>query len=229
MTKSASVLPVLSLALAVGVTACAQAAPNPEPYIPAAYGPKPGVTAEAAAADRAADAKFANFIETFRATAIAQGIKPETYDRSMAGIQRNAKVEQANLQQPEFVKPIWEYLDTAVSDKRVLAGQQWLTSGGAMLEKIEARFGVRREYLVAIWGVESNYGEAMGHLNMFEALATLAYDGPRADYGRRELIAAMKMMERETLDPRAMTSSWAGAFGQTQFVPSSFLANAVDG
>ena len=220
----------LPFALAVWATACATAAPSKEPYIPAAYAPKPipPGTAQATAEDKAADAKFANFVATFRATALAQGIRPETYDRSMAGIQRNPRVEEANLQQPEFVKPIWDYLDTAVSDKRVLTGQEWLAGGGAMLEKIENRFGVRREYLLAIWGVESNYGEAMGHFNMFEALATLAYDGPRADYGRKELIAALEMEERENLDPKAMTSSWAGAFGQTQFVPSSFLANAVD-
>jgi membrane-bound lytic murein transglycosylase B len=98
-----------------------------------------------------------------------------------------------------------------------------------MLDDIEKRFGVPREYLVAIWGIESTYGEAMGRFNMFQALATLAYDGPRMDFGQRELIAAMKMEERENLDPKQMISSWAGAFGQTQFTPSSFLTGAVDG
>jgi membrane-bound lytic murein transglycosylase B len=217
---------LLPMALAALATACATAAPSKEPYIPAAYAPKPVAQP---VTDQAADAKFAAFVRDFRATAIAAGIKPETYDRSMAGINRNPRVEQANLQQPEFVKPIWDYLDGAVSDKRVASGAQLLAADATMLQKIERRFGVQPEYLVAIWGIESNYGDQMGHLNMFEALATLAYDGPRADFGRKELIAALKMEERENLDPKQMTSSWAGAFGQTQFVPSSFLTNAVDG
>jgi membrane-bound lytic murein transglycosylase B len=177
----------------------------------------------------AADAKFAAFVQNFRVTALAAGIRPETYDRSMAGIARNPRVEQANLEQPEFVKPIWDYLDTAVSDKRVAKGVELLAANAEMLGRIERRFGVSRQYLVAIWGIESNYGAAMGHLNMFEALATLAYDGPRADYAQKQLIAAFKMEERENLDPKQMTSSWAGAFGQTQFVPSTFLTDAVDG
>ena len=204
-----------------------------QPTAPAAAAtptPVPASTALPAPFDpKIADAKFAAFVQSFRATALAQGIKPETYDRSMAGIARDPRVEQANLQQPEFAKPIWEYLDGAVSDKRVATGAAILVADKAMLDDIEKRFGVPREYLVAIWGVESSYGEGMGHLNMFQALATLAYDGPRMDYGRKELIAAFKMEERENLDPKQMTSSWAGAFGQTQFVPSSFLATAVDG
>ena len=220
---------LLPMALAALATACATAAPATGPYIPPAYAPKVAAAQPAVGADQAADAKFAAFVHDFRTTALAAGIKPETYDRSMAGITRNARVEQANLQQPEFVKPIWEYLDGAVSDKRVAMGAQLFAADTAMLDKLHTRFGVPPEYLVAIWGIESNYGEAMGHLNMFEALATLAYDGPRAEFGRKELIAAFKMEERENLDPKQMTSSWAGAFGQTQFVPSSFLANAVDG
>lgn len=218
----------LPLVLTGLLTACAStAAPTSQaPYIPPAYAPKPAPPAPDA---KAADAKFAAFVQDFRATALAQGIKPETYDRAMAGIQRNPKVEAANLEQPEFVKPIWDYLDGAVSDKRVAKGAELLSADEKMLAKIERRFGVPREYLVAIWGIESNYGEAMGRLNMFEALATLAYDGPRMDYGERELLAALKMEERENLDPKDMTSSWAGAFGQTQFVPSSFLTDAVDG
>lgn len=215
------------IAVAALVTACATSAPSKEPYIPAAYAPKP--QPQVSDADtKAADAKFATFVHDFRATAIAEGIKAETYDRSMAGIVRNPRVEQANLQQPEFVKPVWDYLDGAVSDTRVAKGAQLLQSDSTMLSRIENRFGVQREYLIAIWGIETNYGPDMGHFNMFEALATLAYDGPRMEYGQRELLAALKMEERENFDPAQMTSSWAGAFGQTQFVPSSFLADAVD-
>jgi membrane-bound lytic murein transglycosylase B len=180
-------------------------------------------------ADPAADAKFAAFIQSFRATAIAAGIRPAIYDASMSGLTRNPRVEDLNLQQPEFVKPIWSYLDGAVSDDRVAKGEEMLDTYSGMLSGIESKYGVPKEILVAIWGIESNYGSAMGGFNMFEALATLAYDGPRQEFARKELLAALKMEQEEGFSPSQMTSSWAGAFGHTQFEPSSFEDHAVDG
>ena len=176
-----------------------------------------------------ADAKFMAFIQSFRATAIAAGIRPDIYDASMTGITRNPRVEDLNLQQPEFVKPVWSYLDSAVSDDRVAKGEEMLDTYSGMLSGIEAKYGVPKEILVAIWGIESNYGSAMGGFNMFEALATLAYDGPRQAFARKELLAALKMEQEEGFSPQQMTSSWAGAFGHTQFEPSSFEDHAVDG
>jgi membrane-bound lytic murein transglycosylase B len=173
-------------------------------------------------------AKFTAFVQDFRTTALKEGIAPAIYDQSMSGISLNPRVEQLNLQQPEFVRPIWEYLDGAVSPKRVTNGEALLGTYGSALAGIEQRFGVAKEILAAIWGIESDYGVSMGSFNMFEALATLAYDGPRADFGRRELIAAFKMEQQESYRPADMTSSWAGAFGQTQFMPSEFLQYAVD-
>ncbi|HEX3674177.1 MAG TPA: lytic murein transglycosylase [Rhizomicrobium sp.] len=184
--------------------------------------PTPAQSAEA-------DAKFAAFLHDFRDTALKAGVSGAIYDASLGGVQRLPEVEEANLQQPEFVKPIWSYIDSAVSGDRVSTGQQMAAVYAGNLASDEARFGVPKEILVAIWGMESNYGTAMGHLNMFAALATLAYDGPRADYARKELILALKMEEQEKLAPADMVSSWAGAFGQTQFVPSAFFAHAVDG
>jgi membrane-bound lytic murein transglycosylase B len=175
------------------------------------------------------DAKFEAFVRDFRAEAVAAGIRPQTYDASMSGIRRNPRVEELNRKQPEFIKPVWQYLETTVSPARVANGQAVLNRYGDTLASVEARYHVPKEILVAIWGVESGYGAVQGSFNMFEALATLAYDGPRQAFARRELIAAMRMEEQQHLNPRAMTSSWAGAFGQTQFVPSSFLAHAVDG
>ncbi len=175
------------------------------------------------------DQKFFAFIHEFRATALAAGIASTTYDEAIAHISRNPRIEQLETQQPEFVTPVWTYLDSMVSDKRVAQGQQMMLQEAGALGPIESKFGVPREVLVAIWGDESDYGSGMGSFNMFEALATLAYDGPRADFGRKEFIAALKMMEREHLHASDMTSSWAGAFGQTQFMPSSFLAHGADG
>src|SRR4029077_17902142 len=98
-----------------------------------------------------------------------------------------------------------------------------------MLAGVEAKYGVPKEFLVSIWGNESDFGRGSEPFNMFDALATLAYDGPRADFARSELIAALKILQQQHFDPSVMTSSWAGAFGQTQFEPSTFLAHAVDG
>jgi membrane-bound lytic murein transglycosylase B len=174
------------------------------------------------------DAKFRDFIAGFRTTAIRAGIDAQLYDSATASIVRNARVETLNLEQPEFVKPIWDYLTSALSPERIVTGQRLLADYRPMFDAIEKRFGVQREVLVAIWGIESDYGTQMGSFNIFEALATLAYDGPRADFGRRELLDALRIAQQEHLPPGEMTSSWAGASGQTQFVPSSFLRFAVD-
>jgi membrane-bound lytic murein transglycosylase B len=147
----------------------------------------------------------------------------------VAGLRRAPRAEELNRKQPEFVKPVWDYLATTVSAARVENGRTMLDRYVNTLGVLEARYGVPKEILVAIWGIESGYGAEQGSFNMFEALATLAYDGPRVEFARRELIAALRMEEQQHLHPRAMTSSWAGAFGQTQFVPSSFLKYAVDG
>lgn len=177
----------------------------------------------------AQDAAFAAFVQGFRATAVSAGIPGADYDLATTNIHRNPRVEQLNREQPEFVTPVWIYLDNMVSPDRVARGTQLIASNQTMLANIESRYGVPKEILVAIWGAESNYGTSMGSFNMFEALATLGYDGPRIEYARKEYLDAFKMMEREKYRPADMTASWAGAFGQTQFVPSSFLDHAVDG
>lgn len=191
------------------------AAPAPAP----ALAPAPSPQNEA----------FAAFVRNFRDTAVSAGIPGADYDLATANIHLNARVEQLNKEQPEFVTPVWIYLDNIVSPDRVARGTQLIASNQTMLANIESRYGVPKEILVAIWGAESNYGTAMGSFNMFEALATLGYDGPRIEYARKEYLAAFKMMEQEKYRPSDMTASWAGAFGQTQFVPSSFLAHGVDG
>jgi peptidoglycan lytic transglycosylase B len=175
------------------------------------------------------DLKFQAFIRDYRQSARAAGIADATYGAAMAHVTRKQSVEDLNLYQPEFSRPVWLYLDSAVSDRRVYDGQQALAANLQMLSSIEAKYGVPKEFLVSIWGNESDYGRGSEPFNMFEALATLAYDGPRVDYARPELIAALKIMQQQHFAPEIMTSSWAGAFGQTQFVPSTFLAHAVDG
>lgn len=175
------------------------------------------------------DAKFYAFLKGFRAEAREAGIRAATYDAAVDGITLNERVRELNEKQPEFVKPIWEYLEIAASDDRIAKGREVLAAYRNFFDGLEAKYGVPREIVAAIWGLESNYGRIMGGFNLFEALATLAYDGPRKGYGRRELLAALRIAEREKIAPSDMTGSWAGAFGHTQFVPSTFLAYAVDG
>ncbi len=210
-----------ALGIAVILAACATTAPGDAHHLR-----HHEVTAPAPSAQ---DEAFAQFVKGFRDTAVAAGIPGADYDAATANIHRNARVEQLNREQPEFVTPVWIYLDNMVSPDRVTRGTGLIAADATTLANIENRYGVPKEILVAIWGAESNYGTSMGSFNMFEALATLGYDGPRIEYARKELIAAFKMMEQEKYRPADMTSSWAGAFGQTQFVPSSFLAHAVDG
>ena len=175
------------------------------------------------------DARFYTFLRDFRADALMAGIVPATYDRAVSGISLNRRVEELNEQQPEFVRPIWEYLAGAVSEMRVARGRDQLAANAALFAQLQDLYGVPPEILAAIWGVESGYGQNEGSYNLFEALATLAYDGPRMAYGRRQLIAALKISDVEARDPLTMTGSWAGAFGHTQFVPTTFLESAVDG
>jgi len=191
----------------------------------AAYGavpvPSPSPHAE--------DAAFAAFLRDFRATAAAAGIRPDVYDEATAPISRNQHIADLNLNQPEFSRAIWDYLDNAVSPQRIADGKVVLIADRDILDRVENKYGVPREILVSIWGNESDYGRSMGGYNMFEALATLAYDGPRIDYARPQLLAALQMMQQQKYAAAAMTSSWAGAFGQTQFVPTTFLREAADG
>ena len=173
--------------------------------------------------------RFAAFLQDFRPDALKAGIMPATYDRAVADIHVNIRVEELNEKQPEFVRPVWEYLAGAVSQLRVDRGRAQIAANADLFARLQTEYGVPQEILTAIWGLETGYGQNAGNFNLFEALATLAYDGPRIEYGRRQFIAALKIADVEGRDPKAMTGSWAGAFGHTQFIPTTFLERAVDG
>lgn len=209
----------VALGCAWPVAAIAQDA-APETVTPAPVAPVPQ-------ADPAT--KFRTFLQEFRSEALAAGIPGDLYDRAISGIALNSRVEQLNLSQPEFVRPVWDYLESAVTDTRVNRGRDLIGVNADLFARLQQSYGVPTEVLTAIWGMETGYGANLGGFNLFEALATLAYDGPRAVYGRRQLIAALKIAQTENRDPATMTGSWAGAFGFTQFVPTTFLEQAVDG
>jgi membrane-bound lytic murein transglycosylase B len=206
--------------------ACATTAPKPTP--PAA----PAVTIPilpAPGRPGSGDAKFDAFLAEARVTALAQGITAATFNSATAGLAPIASIAALNANQPEFSKPVWSYLDSAVSARRIADAKVMLARYGDVLDRIAASSGVRKEILVAIWGMETDYGADASGINLFAALATLAYDGPRADYARPEFFAALKIYQEQHYPLSEMVASWAGAFGQTQFTPTTFLKYATDG
>ncbi|GKW50355.1 lytic murein transglycosylase [Halomonas sp. NCCP-2165] len=174
-------------------------------------------------------ADFDAWLLQFRRQARAEGIGEATLAQALDGLRYRPRVIELDRYQPEFVRPLWEYLDTAVSAQRVNQGRTKLADHRQTAEAVARRFGVPAEILVAIWGIESNYGGNFGSFSTLEALATLAYDGRRRDFARGELLAALRIIEAGDISAEAMIGSWAGAMGHTQFIPSSFVAYAVDG
>ena len=168
------------------------------------------------------------WVSDFRARALGTGIDQATFDRAMANVQFLPDVIQKDRNQNEFTRTIWDYLDRAVSDDRILSGQKALKTHAAILDQIEARYGVDRHIIVAIWGLESAYGAVRGDIATLSALATLAYDGRRAVFFEGELIALLQTLQEGKVTPEQLRGSWAGAMGHTQFMPTSYRALAVD-
>lgn len=167
------------------------------------------------------------WVAGFRGRALAAGISAATFARAMAGVHFLPDVIERDRKQDEFTKTIWDYLDKAVSQDRIVAGQQALRAHDALLDQIEARYGIDKHVVLAIWGLESAYGLVRGDIDTPSALATLAYDTRRAAFFEAELIAALQILQTGVVQPAAMRGSWAGAMGHTQFMPSSYLKLAV--
>jgi membrane-bound lytic murein transglycosylase B len=168
------------------------------------------------------------WLSGFRLRASAAGISGAVMDQALTGLIYEPDVIRRDRNQSEFTKTIWDYLDTAASDARVENGRAALQKHGAVLARIEAKYGVDKEVVAAIWGLESAYGTFRGSVPTIQSLATLAYDGRRAAFFEGELLAALKILEAGDTAASNMQGSWAGAMGHTQFMPSSFLAYAVD-
>lgn len=174
------------------------------------------------------DAGFHRWINDFRPRALAQGISGRTFDRAFAGVVFDPAIVAKDQKQAEFVKGIWSYLDSAASDSRVENGRAMLRTHAALLDRIERTYGVRKEIVLAVWGMESAYGAHRGKENVVQAMASLAYDGRRAKFFETQLVAALQILEAGDTTPAAMKGSWAGAMGHTQFMPTSFQSLAVD-
>ena len=162
-----------------------------------------------------------------RQEAIAQGLRPQSVARALAGVHQIDRVLELDRRQPETTLTFEQYIDLVVSADRLEEGRARLRENRPLLEQVSRRYGVQPRFIVALWGIESNYGKRSGDFHEISALATLAYDGRRSAYFRKELMAAIKIVDQGWIRPEDMLGSWAGAMGQCQFMPSSYLEFAV--
>ncbi|TBN37720.1 lytic murein transglycosylase [Paracoccus subflavus] len=180
------------------------------------------------AASAGDEAGLQRFVQSFRSRAVASGVSPATYDRAMRIARYNPEVIRLDRRQAEFSRPVWLYLDSAVSDVRITTGRQKAAQLSSTLSAIESRYGVPREIVLAVWGMESNFGANRGKMQIIPSLTTLAYDGRRGEMFQNQLIAALRILQAGDTAPETMLGSWAGAMGHTQFMPTSYLDYAVD-
>lgn len=217
---------ITSACLLLLLTACAEAPAQSLATVTDSPNSSSNTLPEPAVA--AAKLSFADWRALLRSDAIAAGIDPALFDRAFAGVSPNPDVLVADSSQPEFTRPVWEYLDGAVSPLRVTRGQSLLLQHGNTLARIEQRYGVDRETLVAVWGLESNFGSNIGTHNVIRSLATLAYEGRRQVFWRSQLLAVLQILQHGDITPERLVGSWAGAMGQTQFMPTTYNEHAVD-
>ncbi|CAN7238115.1 lytic murein transglycosylase [Variovorax paradoxus] len=222
---------LVAAATAALVAGCASAPPGPASQPPGSTASQRPATAPAPAAPDAAaleQQRFAKWVADFRATARASGIREATLQSAFDQVQFLPRVIELDRAQPEFTRTVWDFLDNTVSPQRIATGQDKLQQVRAEADAAAARYGVPATVVVAIWGMESNYGGNYGSTPVIDALATLGFEGRREDWARRELLAALKILDSGDIARDRMIGSWAGAMGQTQFLPSNFLAYAVD-
>jgi membrane-bound lytic murein transglycosylase B len=171
---------------------------------------------------------FARWVAGFVDSARAAGVDDATLHAAFDGARYVPRAVDADRKQPEFTRAVWDYVDAIVSPARVVHGQQKLAEVQDALAAAEARYGVPQATIVAIWGMESDYGANYGDIPTIDALATLGFEGRRESWARSQLMAALKILQGGDIDRAHMIGSWAGAMGQTQFLPSAFLSFAVD-
>ncbi len=237
--------PLAGLGLAALLAACvtdrpasATRAPATEPVFaasgdeaPIAPGQPPVkvATENLASLDLPPNPDFDAWLRELRAEARKKGIGEATLDAALNGIRPIPRVIELDRNQPEFKLTYRQYMERVVPQTRIEKGRRMLAENRALLAPIAAKYGVPEQYLVAFWGVETDFGRVAGGFQVIPALATLAHDGRRSAFFRRELLYALQIVDEGHVTPERMVGSWAGAMGQCQFMPSSFVNYAVDG
>ena len=172
-------------------------------------------------------ASFAEWLAAFRTEAEGHGFKPETL-AALDALQPIQRIIDLDRKQPEGVATLNDYLASHVTPRRIAQGRETLARDGALLSRVAQRYGVPPRIILAVIGLETDYGRQSGGFSVLSALSTLAYDGRRPAYFRKELIHALEIIDAGDIDSQAMRGSWAGAMGQVQFMPSNYLKYAVD-
>ena len=173
-------------------------------------------------------AEFSQWLDSLREEAVARGISEKTLDRALAGLEPMQRVIELDRNQPESKITFWQYMKLMVTDSRIAKGRMLLHEHRDLLESVKDRYGVQPRFLVAIWGMETNFGSYLGSFPIIQAVATLAYDERRSEFFRAELLNALQILDEGHIDISEMQGSWAGAMGQVQFMPSTFISFAVD-
>ncbi len=180
-------------------------------------------------ADRTRPSEFSAYLDSLRPRAERRGVSRATFERALSGVTPDQEVIRLTGQQAEFSRPIWEYLDGAVSSTRLRLGNEARGRHGQTLASMERAYGVPQAIVLGIWGMETNFGGYKGSKDVFRSLATLAHQGHRGDFFEDELLAALEILERGDVSRDSMKGSWAGAMGHPQFMPTSYLRYAADG
>ena len=171
---------------------------------------------------------FGQWLQELRRQALDEGVSAATLDAALVGLQPIPRVIELDRDQPEFKRSLLQYLDLVAPESRVAEGREALARHRTLLEAVGARYGVQPRFIVALWGVETDFGRVTGGFPVVAALATLAHEGRRSEFFRRELLDALHILDEQHVGVAEMTGSWAGAMGQSQFMPSSFRRYAVD-
>lgn len=172
---------------------------------------------------------FQTYLRSLRPEARARGVSEATIDAAFTGLTPDQEVVRLTTRQSEFVRPIWDYVDGAVSEQRLRLGRQAAQRHSGVLDSVARSYGVPKSVVLGVWGMETNFGSYTGSKDVFRSLATLAHAGYRGDFFQTELLAALEVLEQGKISRAAMKGSWAGAMGHTQFMPTSYLRYAVDG
>ena len=178
---------------------------------------------------KTSQADFENWLANFKRDALQQGISAKTLNTAFSGVKLNSSVLKSDKSQPEFTQTFFAYFNRAVSKYRIENGQKYYKEHKQLLDKVTQKYGVPGRFVVAFWGMETNYGSYTGNIPIIESLATLAYDPRRSGFFTTQLMSALTILDKGHVKLEQMKGSWAGAMGQVQFMPSNYLKYAVDG
>jgi membrane-bound lytic murein transglycosylase B len=179
-------------------------------------------------AQAAQPADWADWLKGFRAKASAEGVSQATLDAALTGLEPVQSILERDRKQAEFTLTFPQYRERVITDAKIQRGREMAVQHADLLARISAKYGVQSRFILAIWGIESFYGKYTGKDPVIASLATLSYDRRRSSFFQKQLIAALRMADKGYIELETMKGSWAGAMGQSQFIPTSYLAYAVD-